>query len=336
VKVAILGAGSFGTALATTIAENSETVYLWGHSQSSIDLIKEKRVNDKYLPGIELVDNIYPTTDLQEAISNADVVYSAIPTQAIREVWKRVVSETRWDHVRKIIVASKGIEQKTLKLGHQVLLETIGEGEKNRIYLLSGPSFALEMAQKKPTVITISGFDKAGVEEVQNLMHTSSLRVYGTTDLIGAELAGAMKNVIAIATGISDGLGMGSNSRAALITRGLAEIARLGAVFGSDPITFMGLSGLGDLVLTCTGDLSRNRRVGLQIGQGIPVDQVLAGMKSVAEGVYTCECAYDLSLKHNIVMPISEGVYKIIYQKTDPKDAIAFLMKRDLKFEKEG
>ena len=332
-NISVIGAGSFGTALAKALAENGHPVKLWSHSKDTVDSIRASHENTIYLPGIQLPANIQPVNDIEEALHSVDLVLSVVPTQVSREVWhaaRKFVPEKAL-----IVVGSKGIEKKTHKLVAEIFVDLFGEVNKERLYFLSGPSFAKELAMQIPTAITIAGYNANHVPEIQKVFHNPYFRVYGTSDVIGVELGGALKNVMAIATGISDGLGLGSNTRAAIITRGLSEIARLGKAMGADPITFMGLAGMGDLVLTCTGDLSRNRTVGLRLGEGMTLKEIMNNMRMVAEGVPTTESAYELAKLKGVEMPITEAVYQILYENKAPKDTLMQLMGRQLKFESE-
>ncbi|MES0490798.1 MAG: NAD(P)H-dependent glycerol-3-phosphate dehydrogenase [Leptospirales bacterium] len=330
-KIAIIGAGSFGTALGIALSGQVKTVHLWSHSNDIVESITQKKQNAVYLPEIILPDNIIASSDLASVLDGAEYVLSVVPTQATREVWTKAKEFIRPD--AKIVVASKGIEQKTHKLVSDIFIDLLGEQSKSRLFFLSGPSFAKELAAKKPTAITIAGYERAGIPEIQSIFSTRYFRIYGTTDVTGVELGGALKNVIAIATGISDGLQMGNNTRAALITRGLAEIARLGKSMGADPLTFMGLAGLGDLVLTCTGDLSRNRSVGLKLASGQKIADILKSMRMVAEGVTTTQSAYELAQIKGIEMPITEAVYQILYNDKTPEEGWRMLVQREPRFE---
>lgn len=330
-KVAVLGAGSFGTSLAMVLAHNDHEVNIWSHSKDTADVISKKRENSIYLPGITLQESIQASHNMEAMVKGCDAVLSVVPTQATREVWKN--AKKLIEPGRPIIVASKGIEQKTHLLVNEIMLDILGEEAKGNLFFLSGPSFAKELAEKKPTAITIAGYNQERIDEIQRIFFNKYFRAYGTNDVVGVELGGALKNIIALGTGISDGLGMGPNARAALITRGLAEIARLGKAKGADPMTFMGLAGLGDLVLTCTGDLSRNRQVGIRLAQGEKIDKILASMRQVAEGVPTTQSAFELSQKLGVSMPITEAAYHILYKDKDPGTVYGMLMHRDMKFE---
>ena len=330
-RVAVIGAGSFGTALAKITAENGHEVLLWSHSSDTAEAIRQNQENTIYLKGIALPPSICVTTDFDVAVTHAELLISATPTQVIREVYSQ---DDRAEKIHvPVVVASKGIEKKTHLLVCDIFTEVFGDKKKNQLFFLSGPSFAREMALKMPTAITIAGYATERLPDIQKVFHNEYFRAYATPDVIGVELGGALKNVMAIATGIADGLGLGSNTRAAIITRGLAEIARLGEKLGAKPITFMGLAGMGDLVLTCTGDLSRNRTVGLKLGQGMSLAQIQSEMRMVAEGVPTTESAYELSQKLGVELPITTAVYRILYEGKPASEAIKELMSRSIKFE---
>ncbi len=330
-RVTVVGAGSFGTSLAKVLAENNHEVLLWSHSEDTVEAIRTKGENSIYLPGVRLPTNISVTHDMQQAMAGSEMVLSVVPTQATREVW--VKAKEFLPAGIPVVVGSKGVEKKTHKLVCDIFVDVLGEENKKNLFFLSGPSFAKEIAAQIPTAITIAGYSKDRTPDIQKIFHNHYFRVYGTSDVIGVELGGALKNVMAIATGISDGLGMGHNSRAAIITRGLAEIARLGTNMGADPLTFMGLAGMGDLVLTCTGDLSRNRTVGLRLGEGMTLNEIMSNMRMVAEGVPTTESAYELSKEREVSMPITEAIYHILYENESPREAITRLMGRSIKFE---
>jgi glycerol-3-phosphate dehydrogenase (NAD(P)+) len=330
-RISVIGAGSFGTALAKLTAENGHEVLIWSHSTDTADTIRKNRENTIYLKGIPLPESIRVTTDFDEAAAHAELVISATPTQAIREVYAKD------DRAKKlnipIVVASKGIEKKSHMLVCDLFKDIFGEAKKGYLFFLSGPSFAREMALKMPTAITIAGYDSDRLPEIQKVFHNEYFRAYATPDVVGVELGGALKNVMAIATGIADGLKFGSNTRSAIITRGLAEIARLGEKLGAKPMTFMGLAGMGDLVLTCTGDLSRNRTVGLKLGQGMSLKEIQSEMRMVAEGVPTTESAHELAESLGVEMPITDAVYKVLYENKPALEAIKELMGRSIKFE---
>lgn len=325
-RAAVLGSGSFGTALANTLAINCAQVRVWGRDGNTVAAINTRHENPAYLPGIALSERVRATTELSEALDGAELVVLAIPSQATREVMKRTLP---WlpQHV-PIVCVSKGIENGTLMTMTQLLEDCLPEMVHPYLAILSGPSFARELALRMPTVVTVAArWDKVA-SRIQKTLQTESFRTYTSADVVGVEMGGALKNCIAIAAGISDGLGFGHNARAALITRGLAEITRIAVRQGANPLTLAGLSGMGDLVLTCTGELSRNRRVGVELGKGRPLKDVLGEMNQVAEGVKTAESARDLSEKSGVELPICAQVYAIMYEGKDPKRAVVELMTR--------
>lgn len=330
-RISVIGAGSFGTALAKLTAENGHDVLIWSHSKDTADAIRTQRENTIYLKGIQLPEKLGVTTDFDEAASHAELIISATPTQAIREVYSAGGRAEKLNV--PMVVASKGIEKKTHLLVCDLFKQIFGEAKKDNLFFLSGPSFAREMALKMPTAITIAGYATDRLPEIQKVFHNEYFRAYATPDVTGVELGGALKNVMAIATGIADGLKFGSNTRSAIITRGLAEIARLGEKLGAKPITFMGLAGMGDLVLTCTGDLSRNRTVGLKLGQGMTLAEIQSEMRMVAEGVPTTESAHELAQSLGVDMPITDAVFKVLYENKPALEAIKELMGRSIKFE---
>lgn len=330
-KISVIGAGSFGTSLAKVLADNGHDIFLWSYEKETSDDINQNRINSVFLPDIVLPSNIVASNSLEEVLSDTKFVLSVVPTQVVASVWKE--AQKYLDKEAVLVSASKGIEKKTHRIVSDILIDILGEERKSNMAFLSGPTFARELAMKVPTAVTIAGYNKEKISEIQNIFHNEYFRAYGINDVIGVELGGALKNVIAVATGVSDGLKLGYNTRAAIITRGLAEIARLGNAMGADPMTFMGLAGMGDLVLTCTGDLSRNRTVGMKLGQGMNLEKIMNDMKMVAEGVHTTESAYELSRLKNVEMPITEAMYQILYENKDPKDVIKDLMSRKLKFE---
>lgn len=324
---AVLGAGSWGTALAQLLASCSyETVRLWARRPERAQAIEQARENELYLPGIRLSDALKATADLQHALREAQLVLLVVPSHCMRDVMQQAAELLPRDV--PVVSASKGIEIPALMLVSQVLEEVLPAHHHRFLTYLSGPSFAKEVAQGAPTAVSLAGRDAEVVEQVQGRLTTDRFRVYSTDDVIGVELGGALKNVMAIAAGILDGLGFGYNSRAALMTRGLAEIGRLSAQLGGNPLTTAGLSGMGDLVLTCTGNLSRNRSVGVQLGQGRSLDEILAGMTMVAEGVRTAKSAYELAEREHVPMPIVTEVYRILYEGRRPEEAVQELMTR--------
>lgn len=325
--ISVIGAGSWGTTLANLLAEKDYDVTLWAFEKDLVQEINRSRTNGTFLPGVSLSPNIEATDNIKDAVKTARFILSVVPTQFTRPVFKGVAGYIASDAV--IISASKGIEQGTLLTVSSILKEVTNR----EAAVLSGPSFAKEVISKHPTAVTLATKDPDTGLQLQEIFNTNYFRVYTHSDVLGAELGGALKNVIAIASGICDGLGLGHNARAALITRGLAEIVRLGKAIGADPQTFSGLSGLGDLVLTCTGPLSRNYSVGTSLGKGMTLRDILASTKSVAEGVATASSAYELSQKYGVEMPIVEQVYKVIYKGKNPAEAVKELMNRSLKSE---
>ena len=326
-KIAVIGAGSWGTTLACLLADNGQDVTLWVYETDLADRIRSSRENDVFLPGYKIPDNLNISNDLEGMLKNAKFILSVVPSQHTRSVFKDLVNVIREDTV--IISASKGIEIGTLLTVSEIFNELTGK----KVTAISGPSFAKEVIEKKPTAVTIASEDKETGLALQKLFSNDYFRVYTNTDVMGTEIGGALKNVMAIASGISDGLGLGSSSRAALITRGLAEMTRLGVVMGAQEKTFGGLSGLGDLVLTCTGTLSRNYTVGHRLGKGEKLKDIVSSMKMVAEGVATSESSYELAEKHNVEMPIVQQIYKVINEDKDPVNAVRELMARALKSE---
>lgn len=333
-KIAVVGAGSWGTAIAVMLANKELNISLWSHEQRQIDNLLRDRENKEFLPTISLPDNIHPEADLKKVLDGVRYVIMVVPSHAFRSVFENVLPLLQ-DECR-VVSAVKGIENDTLMTMTQVMaqiLEQAGRSADIPVGVLSGPSFAVEVAKNIPTAVTV-GFSQLEIaKEIQQLFVTKSFRVYASDDVIGLEISAALKNIIAIATGVCDGLGYGLNTRAALITRGLAEIQRLGIVLGAQAATFSGLSGMGDLLLTCTGSLSRNRTVGLKLGEGKKLDQIKSEMNMVAEGIKTTRSGYDLANKYNIDMPILEQVYEILYKDKDCSKAVVDLLQRELKTE---
>lgn len=330
-KIGVIGAGSWGTTLANLLAKKGQEVTLWAHEADGVLEMKKTRVNSLYLPGIKLSPHLCFTGDLEEAVSGKELILAVTPSQVTRAVLGRALPHISESAV--IVNASKGIEVETLLTMSQVCAQILPPSMLGKYCVLSGPTFAREVAQEMPTAIVAAAADKRVSLNVQETFSTGYFRVYTNSDVIGVELGGSIKNVISIAAGISDGLGLGHNTRAALITRGLAEMARLGAAMGSQPSTFAGLAGMGDLVLTCTGDLSRNRTVGMKLGQGMRLGVILGEMRMVAEGVKTTQSAYNLARRLNVDMPITEKVHQILYEDKPARHAVMELMSRDLKSE---
>lgn len=330
-RIGVVGGGSWGTALANLLARKGHQVDWWIYESDLCRQILEQRENAVFLPGVELADNLHPSNDLAAVVQGKAVALIVVPSHVMRTVTLQMANHLAPDTI--VVSASKGIENDTLLTMSGVIGETLGHLGPDRLGVLSGPSFAVEVAKDMPTVVTIAAGDLNCARKVQHIFATPTFRVYTNDDIIGVELGGAVKNVIAIAAGMVDGLGLGLNTRAALITRGLAEISRLGRAMGANPQTLGGSAGLGDLVLTCTGDLSRNHTVGKKIGQGMHLQDVLLAMRMVAEGVKTASSVYNLSLRMNVEMPISHAVYRILYENLAPAQAVRELMTRDLKNE---
>jgi glycerol-3-phosphate dehydrogenase (NAD(P)+) len=331
--IAVIGGGSMGTALAALLAGNGATVSLWVYETDLVARINETRVNDVFLPGVELPQNVVASGSLEAVLSGARTVFAVTPAQVAR----RVLSEgARFIAPgADIVSASKGVETVSAKLMSEVLAEALPEASPAQFAFLSGPSFAKEIAAGQPTAIVVASSNVALAERVQRLVSTPTFRAYTTDDVIGVELGGAIKNVIAIAVGAAEGMGLGLNARAALITRGLAEVTRLAVACGANPLTLSGLAGMGDLVLTCTGHLSRNLQVGIRLGRKEPLDAILASMTMVAEGVPTARSAMLLAKKHGVEMPITEAVSRLLDGETSPEEAVRSLMGRRLRFERE-
>jgi glycerol-3-phosphate dehydrogenase (NAD(P)+) len=328
VRAAVIGGGAWGTALGFVLAQKGHRVVLWSYEEDVARSINSERVNP-YLEGISLPPGLSAETDLPTAVSGAGLVVSASPSQFVRKVMGSAASHLEPGAV--IVSASKGIELNTLLRMDEVLGQILPEEMVRGLCVLSGPSFAHEVATGLPTAVVIASRDEASAERARALFQTATFRVYTNSDVIGVELGGALKNVIALAAGTTAGLGFGHNTTAALITRGLAEITRLGLAVGAEKATFYGLAGLGDLVLTCTGTASRNRSVGYRLGKGESLEQVLAEMTAVAEGVQTTRAAYELARRHRVEMPITEQMYGILYEGRAPSDALRTLMTRDPK-----
>ena len=333
-QAVVVGAGSWGTALAKMLSDKGYRITLWGHRQEHVDEIVSNRENRTYLPGFKLSDNLTATADLKEAVAGQTMVVMVVPSHGFREVFRRLLPNL--SNNTYVISAVKGIENDTQMTMDQVMEDELAGMDSPPVLhlgVLAGPSFAKEVAAGVPTAVTVAAKSKEEALFFQEFFNAPLFRVYASTDLIGVELSGALKNIIAIAAGICDGLGYGTNTRAALITRGLAEISRLGIKMGANPLTFSGLGGLGDLVLTCTGDLSRNRTVGLKLGQGKKLSTILDEMNMVAEGVKTTKSAWNLANKMDVEMPILEQVYQVIYNDKPCESAVRDLLARSLKEE---
>jgi glycerol-3-phosphate dehydrogenase (NAD(P)+) len=330
-KLAVVGAGSWGTAIADLLACKGYPVSLWAFEKEVKDRIQKFHENHIFLPKHKLSPRISASNDLVEVVSGKNLVVVVVPSHVMRGVTKKMAGHLAADLV--LISASKGIEQKTHLTMSGVIRETLPEVHADRLAVISGPSFAREVAQKIATSVTVACKNPEIAALVQHLFATPYFRVYSSADLVGVELGGSVKNVIAIAAGILDGLGLGLNTRAALITRGMTEIRRLGLHLGANPRTFTGLAGFGDLVLTCTGNLSRNYTVGIKLGKGKKLQEILAEMQMVAEGVKTAKSVYNFSRELGVEMPICHAVFRILYEDLAPKEAIHRLMTRALKQE---
>ncbi len=329
-RVAVIGAGAWGTALADLLSRNGVHVVLWAYEPDVSAMVVERRENARFLKGVALHSGLNATSDLAAAVTGAEVVLLVPPSHALRAVARGVAKNI--DASPTIVVATKGIERGTL-----AIMTDVAESEipGSPVVALSGPSFAVEVASRQPTAVVAASRSELVSTEVQILLSNDHFRVYTDTDVIGVELGGALKNVIAVATGIAEGLGLGHNSRAALITRGLAEVTRLGVALGASPATFAGLAGVGDLVLTCTGALSRNRALGLELGRGKSLAEALAGRETVAEGVTTAESAHALARREGVSMPIISTMHRVLFEGHSPRLAIGELMTRELRAERD-
>jgi len=331
IKIGVVGAGSWGTSLANLLALKGYKIDLWVFEKEVKDQIETYRENKVFLPGFSLSDNLFPSNDMARVVKGKELVLIVVPSHVMRETAHKMSGHL--SNKTMVVSASKGIENQTHLTMTGVLQEVLPAIPENAFAVLSGPSFAQEVSKKFPTVVTAASKDPQVARTVQHVFATDYFRVYTSDDVIGVELGSAVKNVIAIAAGIIDGLGLGLNTRAALITRGLVEIRRLGIELGANPRTFTGLTGVGDLVLTCTGDLSRNHTLGKKIGAGMQLKDILSEMHMVAEGVKTAKSVYNLSRKLGVEMPIAHEVYHILYEDIAPIEAARRLMTRDLKDE---
>ena len=327
--VAVLGSGSWGTALAVHLARTGHRAILWGIETDELTAMARDRTNRRYLPGIELPAGVEIEHDFGTAVAQADQLLLVVPSHAFREVLERLKPVLRAD--QRVAWATKGFELKTGKLPHQVAIEVLGPGVPTAV--LSGPTFAKEVGAGLPTAMTVASGDEQYAMALARSISGVNFRAYVSTDMIGVEVGGATKNVLAIGAGISDGLGFGANTRVALITRGLAEMMRLGVALGADKDTFMGLAGLGDLVLTCTDDQSRNRRMGLALAAGKTSDQAQAEIGQVVEGVLAARAVLEVARRHGVEMPIIEQIHDVLYEGKPPRDAVYALMKRAIKSE---
>lgn len=328
--VTVLGAGSYGTALAIALARNGYHTYLWGHNPQKMAVMAETRMNTEFLPDIPFPDTLHIEADLAQALSHSKDLLLVVPSHVFADVLTQIKPFLQPHH--RIMWATKGLERDTGRLLQDVVLQILGENYP--LAVLSGPTFAKELAQGLPTAISLASSDPIFADEMQQRIHCSkSFRVYLNEDMVGVQLGGAIKNVIAIGAGIADGMGFGANARTALITRGLAEISRLGASLGANPNTFMGMAGLGDLVLTCTDNQSRNRRFGLMLGQGRTADEAIAEIGQVVEGFYNTKEAYLLAQKQGVEMPIVEQIYQMLFCGKHAAEVAKTLLGRERKGE---
>jgi glycerol-3-phosphate dehydrogenase (NAD(P)+) len=330
-RICVIGGGSWGTALAKLLSESDHQVSMWIHNPGVCAGVQAAGENTVYLPGFPLPPSLRASNSLGESLDGAEMAVFVSPSHVAREIMVQAAA-----HLAPsvpVVSASKGVEEGTLKRMSEVLSEALGRADLSTIAALSGPSFAREVAAGMPTAVTAAAVDARLAEHVQRVFTAPTFRVYTNTDLVGVELGGSVKNVIAIAAGVSDGLGFGSNSRAALITRGVAELARLTTKLGGDPRTAAGLAGMGDLVLTCTGDLSRNRTVGLRLGRGERLGDILADMRMVAEGVKNSQTVCALAARAGVELPIAEQVRRLLYEDKPARQVVGDLMSRQLKSE---
>ena len=332
-RCAVIGSGSWGTALGVQLARSGDEVRIWSRTDEAAQAIQLARENARYLPGVRLPDLGECASYMAFVLDGADLVVAVVPSQSMRDVLSVAADMIPEDAV--VCCASKGVENGTLLTMHDVMLQVLPEVLHPRLCALAGPSFAREVADGRPTAVVVASQDEGAANVVANAFHGGAFRVYHTDDMVGAELGGALKNVIAIATGVADGIGAGLNARAALITRGLAEIGRLAVSRGANPLTLAGLAGMGDLVLTCTGDLSRNRRVGLGLGHGKTLEEILEELGQVAEGVRTTRSARNLGRQAGVDMPITEEVYLMLYENKPVPEALRDLLGRERKAERD-
>lgn len=328
---AVVGSGSWGTALAVLLGKKGYPVKLWARREELALAIERDRENSRYLPGVMLPEPVIATSYIDEALACSEAVVLAIPSAGVREVL--ALLKGRLDPSALLIHAGKGLESETGLRGSQVIAEALGDDAGRACVALSGPNLAVELAHDVPTATVVASSNQDNAVQAQTLFSSPSLRVYRNSDIAGVELGGALKNVLAIGAGISDGLGYGDNTKATLVTRGLVEMTRLGVVLGADAKTFTGLSGFGDLMATCASRLSRNLRLGLMLGQGSTVEDSLASLGQVAEGMPTCEAAYNLSRKLGVYVPITEQIHAVLFEGKSPRKAVTDLMTRDFKDE---
>jgi len=327
-NIGVIGAGSWGTALAVTLCSNNHNVKIWDINKEHVEALKTDKENKKFLPGVPFDNNLIPEESLEETLKGVEMVLFSVPAQYFRSALNSALPYLKKDMV--VVNVAKGIEQKTLKRMSEIAYEFI---DKSKYVVLSGPSHAEEVGMLQPTTVAVASEDLKAAEYVQEIFMTSNFRIYTNNDVIGVELGGALKNTIALGAGISDGLGYGDNAKAAMMTRGLIEMARLGVKLGADEKTFFGLTGIGDLIVTCTSMHSRNRRCGIMIGEGMDPKEATEKIGMVVEGIFTTEAAYELAQKAGVEMPITENIYHIVNGTINAKEAVRSLMTRDKKHE---
>jgi glycerol-3-phosphate dehydrogenase (NAD(P)+) len=327
--ITVVGAGSWGTALAIQLARSGHRTVLWGREEDHLDRLEEDRENQQFLPGAPFPESLEVQPDLSAALKSADIILVAVPSHAFRAVLESIRPYLGAN--TRLAWATKGFELNTGKLPHQVVEEVLGEAIPKAV--LSGPTFAREVGAGLPSAMTVAATDENYARELAESISSESFRAYTSTDIVGVEVGGAVKNVLAIGAGICDGLGFGANTRVALITRGLVEMTRLGVALGAQPATFMGLAGMGDLVLTCTDNQSRNRRMGLALADGKTVEEAEKEIRQVVEGVKAAEAVHHVAREASVEMPICEQIYRILYEGADPREAVTALMQRALKSE---
>jgi len=329
--IAIIGAGSWGTALSLTLANLGHHVRLWAYEKEVAESIRTRRENELFMPGVRLPETVFPTNDLHAALQGAEIVVTVMPSHVCRSLYEQMLPFLGAEMI--FVSATKGLDTERLMRMSEVLRSVVGQRFLPRLSVLSGPSFAREVARGDPTALVAASEDREVAQLIQRKFSSRTLRLYTSSDVVGVELGGAVKNVIAIAAGVVQGLGLGHNPTAALITRGLAEMTRLACACGARRETLAGLAGMGDLVLTCTGDLSRNRSVGAELGKGRKLAEIISPMRMVAEGVKTTKATVALAARHGIEMPITQQVHHILEGQTSPREAIRELMERTLKEE---
>lgn len=330
-QIAIIGAGSWGTALSLTLANLGHTVSVWAYEKEVAESVRTRHENELFMPGVRLPETVFPTNDLNTALHGAEIVVTVMPSHVCRSLYEQMLPFLRPEMT--FVSATKGLDTERLMRMSEALRSVVGQRFSPRLSVLSGPSFAREVARGDPTALVAASEDREVAQLIQREFSSRTLRLYTSSDVVGVELGGAVKNVIAIAAGVVEGLGLGHNPTAALITRGLAEMTRLACACGARRETLAGLAGMGDLVLTCTGDLSRNRSVGVELGKGRTLAEIISPMRMVAEGVKTTKATVALAARHGVEMPITQQVHRILEGQTSPREAIRELMERTLKDE---